>query len=362
VTDYLAALASFLITVLAIFALRPVARRIDLVDRPGGRKTHHGEVPIIGGIGMFIGIVAGMGLLSEHVEPSGPLLSAISLMVVLGLLDDRFHLSPWARLPVQATAGAVAAFGTNTFITTLGDPFGLGEITFSGPISVMVTLFFFAAAVNAFNMLDGMDGLAGMAAAVAFIALGATASHIGLVNSPLIAKIVCAAIFGFLIFNAPLLRNNKIRCFMGDAGSTFLGLSLAWICMRVSQSAADRSVAPMTTLWFAALPIYELVWSFVRRLVTGKSPFEADAEHFHHLMIRAGLSVRAAFMLFTLLATSFAAIGTTLERANAPDSVSLLLFVVSGAAMIRSIHTLELVIRFIPKKLRRNEPKRQQAS
>lgn len=351
--DVGAALAVFLVTLVAIAALRPLAVRVDLVDRPGGRKTHHGEIPIVGGLGMFLGIVVGMGLLHQPVDSASPLLAAISLMVVLGLADDRFGLSPWARLPVQATAAAVAAYGTNSFVVTLGNPFGMGEIILSGVASQTFTIFIMVAAINAFNMLDGMDGLAGMAAAIGFAALGYMGSNIGLTNAPRIAMIIVASVTAFLVFNAPLTRNNKNRCFMGDAGSTFLGLSLAWICLRVSQSAGTHSISPITALWLVALPLYEIVWTFTRRLLRGQSPFRADAEHFHHMMVKGGFSVRAAFLLFSLLATLLAGTGVALEKSGATDRTSLLLLLAFGLAVVASMYRIKTFVRFIPIRLRR---------
>lgn len=88
------AAASFGLCVLAILALRPIAVAIDLVDRPGGRKTHHGEVPIVGGIAMFLAAVLGLGLVPLDAPTSLAFLAASALLVTVGLLDDRFDLSP----------------------------------------------------------------------------------------------------------------------------------------------------------------------------------------------------------------------------------------------------------------------------
>lgn len=353
--ELLAAMASFVVTLAAIAALRHIAFRIDLVDRPGGHKTHHGEVPIIGGLGMFLGIVTGIGLLDHPIAYSGPLLSAISLMVLLGLVDDRFSLSPWTRLPVQMVAAIVAMYGTHTFITTLGAPFG-SEVTLNGVMSPIITLVLIVASINAFNMLDGMDGLAGIVAAIAFGALGYMAHRADLPISPYIAVVVIASVLAFLVFNAPLTSNNRIRCFMGDAGSTFLGLAVAWIGIRLSQVAGPtgHGVAPVTVLWLVGLPLFELLWTFGRRLLKGRSPFRGDTQHFHHLMIRGGFSVRGAFFMFALLAALLAAIGITLEIHDVPDSVSLLLLLASGIAVMCSIRSAHVIRKFFPKGLQRN--------
>src|SRR5215468_9341861 len=101
------AAASFFTCWLAIVALRPLAVAVDLVDRPGGRKTHHGDVPVVGG-------------------NAGAFLAACAVLVTVGLIDDRFDLSPWTRLPGQIAAAVVLIAGSGTTVTTLGDPLGTG--------------------------------------------------------------------------------------------------------------------------------------------------------------------------------------------------------------------------------------------
>ena len=109
-----AAAASFFTCWLAIVALRPLAIAVDLVDRPGGHKIHHGDIPVVGGLAMFLGIVLGMGLLPLPGPSSGAFLAACAILVTVGLIDDRFDLSPWTRLPGQIAAAVVlvlASFG-----------------------------------------------------------------------------------------------------------------------------------------------------------------------------------------------------------------------------------------------------------
>src|SRR5690606_13277843 len=99
--------ASFLLCLLAMLALRPVAVALKLIDRPGGRKIHGGEVPVVGGIAMLLGIVLGLGLVPQPEIDFGPFLAASALLVTVGLLDDRFELSPWTRLAVHIAAAAL---------------------------------------------------------------------------------------------------------------------------------------------------------------------------------------------------------------------------------------------------------------
>ena len=103
----LQAVASFFVSALAILALRPLAKAVDLIDRPGGRKNHHGNVPIIGGLAMFIAVVLGVGLVPVPGPIGGAYLAACAIVVTVGLVDDRFNLSPWTRLPGQIAATLV---------------------------------------------------------------------------------------------------------------------------------------------------------------------------------------------------------------------------------------------------------------
>ena len=118
IPDIAAAFACFLATLLAMTALRPVAVAVQLVDKPGGRKTHRGEIPIVGGIAMFIGCTFGIGLMPGNQLISASLLSSAALVVLVGLLDDRFEISPLARLTAHLVA-ALMVLGALVFVTTV---------------------------------------------------------------------------------------------------------------------------------------------------------------------------------------------------------------------------------------------------
>lgn len=353
-TNFAASLIAFATTVAAILALRPIAKAMNLIDRPGGRKNHHGEVPIIGGLGMFIGTACGLLLASPSLPFLFPLMTALLLMVLVGMLDDRFHLSPWTRLPFQFAAAATVVFGTDTYISTLGSPFGLSEITLPGLSGQLFSMLLLVALINAFNMLDGMDGLAGMAGMVAFIAYAQLSIEKQDISTAIVCSIAAASTTAFLIFNAPLPGNSRLRCFMGDAGSTFLGLALGWAVMRLSGN-DNHFISPISTIWIIALPVLELICSVFRRLLKRQSPFHADAAHFHHLMIQAGFGVRAIFAIFTLVAVTLALIGMVLIDAALSDLSNLVLLTVAGALFIWSIYKIKHVSELIPHAAQRKD-------
>jgi UDP-GlcNAc:undecaprenyl-phosphate/decaprenyl-phosphate GlcNAc-1-phosphate transferase len=343
-----AAAASFFTCWLAIVALRPLAVAVDLVDRPGGRKTHHGDVPVVGGLAMFLGIVLGVGLLPIPGNNAAAFLAACSVLVTVGILDDRFDLSPWTRLPGQVAAAIVLIMAAGTTVTTLGNPLGTGPINFSEHASIAFTIFIIVSAINAFNMLDGTDGLAGSVALASFIAIAYISDTAGLSTPLAISLVMGGAVCAFLIFNVPLRSHGRAQCFMGDAGSTLLGFSVAWLFIQVSQDhGATRPITPVTTLWFVALPLYELVWSTIRRVIRGVSPFKADADHFHHMLLKAGFDTRGAFGVLTTLTGVSAGIGLLCRHYHLADRTQLLLLSAFGLA---TIHLMYRAKRFwVPK-------------
>jgi UDP-GlcNAc:undecaprenyl-phosphate GlcNAc-1-phosphate transferase len=348
-----AALACFFATVLAMSALRPVAVVVDLVDKPGGRKTHHGEIPVVGGLAMFIGCVFGVGLLPPTQFVSASLLSAAALVVLVGLLDDRFEISPVARLTAHLVAAVlVLATSADLSITTLGRPFSSSLVEFSQLGGSAFTCVAIVGAINAFNMLDGMDGLAGTMAFNALLALTCLTSLTGDASVGSISIVLCGAVAAFLIFNIPAKFNRRFRCFMGDAGSTLLGFMLACLCISASQGIGPK-LSPTTTLWIVAIPLYELLWTTMRRILKGRSPFQPDRAHFHHNLLDAGFGVRGAFFVLICIGVALSLTAIGIHYFEVPDAISFSLWLLSGLGMIILMHNARVLWYIVPARLRR---------
>ena len=313
------ALAAFAVTATLLLALRPLAALVGLVDRPGGRKLHHGDVPLVGGVAMFVGValvVAG----GEHLGHNELMLLLTSaFMVFLGALDDRFDLQPRLRLLAHVSAAIVLVYGTRFSVPDLGNLLGFGVIPL-GLLALPFTVVATVALINAFNMLDGLDGLAGGTALVTFIGIAAIAVMHTAPTSLLMSTSMIGALLAFLIFNMPAQFNRAVRVFMGDAGSTFIGFVLAGVGLTLVQpSRAD--IEPVVVLWLMPIPIFELFASTARRMLDGMPVSTADTGHFHHRFIRAGFSVRAVFvgyLLFSLFGVSVAVVGA---KGGLPESL-----------------------------------------
>jgi UDP-GlcNAc:undecaprenyl-phosphate/decaprenyl-phosphate GlcNAc-1-phosphate transferase len=306
-----------LVTILFMFALRPLARGMGLIDRPGGRKMHVGEVPVIGGLAMAGGLAIGALYSHTALEGFAFFLTATAVLVFIGALDDRYDLPASVRFLAQMCAALLMVAGADLSAVDIGRPFFGGPVELgwlSTPFSIVIVL----TAINAFNMFDGSDGVAGIQALIALVFMG-VACFIGGATSCLPFVLgLAGCIVGFLIFNWPSKRTRNVRAFMGDAGSTMLGFSLAWLSLDLSQGPA-RVISPVVTLWMFALPLYDLFSSMVRRVSQGSSPFHGDSEHLHHLLRRFGFSSRQVAQIVLLASSAFGMIGVGAYVADVSD-------------------------------------------
>lgn len=317
---------SLVVTVAFMFVLRPVAIGIGLVDHPGGRKAHDGIVPVVGGIAMFLGIFAGIMLTGLPPDISSYVLMASFLLVTVGVVDDRLGLPAAARMLTQVGAVILMFYGAGLRLSDIGDPFGTGVIEM-GRFTLVFTMLVTLTMINSYNLIDGADGLAGSLAIVALLCVAAV-TGLGNVYSA-VALTVASAALGFLLFNFPASWNAKFRSFMGDAGSTLLGFTIVWVTLGVCQG-AERVISPVHCLWFAALPIFDLLTCFVRRALHGKSPLRPGRDHVHHVLLRGGFRTRQKLAILTGIQMLYAIVGITGYFAGVPDYAMFAAWSIAG--------------------------------
>jgi UDP-GlcNAc:undecaprenyl-phosphate GlcNAc-1-phosphate transferase len=338
---YSASVVAFLITAVLLVALRPLANSIGLVDYPGGRKTHNGTIPVVGGIAMLGGLVVAtvMGRALGH--DALVIVSAAAFIVFIGALDDRFDLAPQLRLFAQAAAAIALIYGTGFVVPDLGDLLGFGTIS-TGWLALPFTVIACMALINAFNMLDGLDGLAG---GCALIALGGLSAIAIATHEPAAAIIACS-LFGaccaFLLFNVPVRYNRGFRTFMGDAGSTLVGFVLACVALILIQPSRS-DVPPAFILWMVPIPVFELFSSIGRRLVAGVSPLRADNGHFHHRLLQAGFSTRQVFTSYFLLSNAAVAFGVAARWAGISESLMFAMFLLFFGTWVAFVQMAPLI-------------------
>ena len=295
------ALLAFVSALAATPIVGAVARRLGLMDVPGGRRQHPEPIPRIGGLG--IAIAFGLAifafwlvdrlnghpfLIPEEVRTPRFTLTAMAafLGLAVGLLDDALDLrARWQMLGYFAIAAIIVAAGIR--IGFVNDPRGDGLIQLAPPIAIGFTVFWIVGMNNALNFIDGLDGLAAGVAAIAAVALGATAL-LPAVNEPFVAWMnftLAGAIAGFLVFNF-----HPAKVFLGTTGVAFIGTMLAVLSIFGTAKVA-------AALLVLGVPIIDTFYVIIRRVVTGQAPFAPDRGHFHHKLLDVGLSHRQAVLL-----------------------------------------------------------------
>jgi UDP-GlcNAc:undecaprenyl-phosphate GlcNAc-1-phosphate transferase len=301
----LPALLALPVTAGVIFVLLHSRAARLLTTTPDGSRWRQDATPLLGGIGIFAGILVGLGLAAARggFEPSHQLLGIVggcTVVFLAGLYDDFRYLPPIGKLAAQFVAAAIV-IGTGTTVGILGH----------GVIGAGLAALWLVGLTNAFNLLDNMDGLAATLAAVAagFFAIHAYAVQSNLDVLALSVAVVMACA-GFLPFN--LRPGRHAAVFMGDGGSQLLGFALASLGLATSWRLAGTTVATlMLPVLILGVPILDTALVTVLRLLEGRPVSQGGRDHSSHRLVRYGLSewravALLAFVAVTLGATSLA--------------------------------------------------------
>jgi UDP-GlcNAc:undecaprenyl-phosphate GlcNAc-1-phosphate transferase len=341
--------AAFLVAALIAALLTPIMRwlglRLGAVSVAGGRHVHQSKIPRLGGIAIAIALltpVVGLLLVNGAVaalfhESSG---LAFGLMIgglsmcILGAVDDIRGLGAGPKLAVQVGAACVA-FGFGFRIEAIHLPF-IGDLSM-GVFALPVTLLWIVGVTNAVNLIDGLDGLA---AGVAFFA-AATNFVVAYISGSVVVAVLTAsmmgALVGFLFYNF-----NPARIFMGDSGSNFLGFVLATTSLAGSSQKASTAVSLLVPVVALGVPIFDTLFTIVRRWLERRPLFSPDRGHVHHRLLDMGITHRRAVLILYGISVVFtgAAIGISLGRSWAVG-VALLAATAVLIGFVRSLGYFE---------------------
>jgi len=251
---------------------------------------------------------------------------AASVLVVMGVLDDRYDLPWWSRMLVQVGAAVILVYVGGIRIDNLGSMFG-PEISSMGRWSVPFTVFAVVGAINAVNMADGADGLAGSLVFACLVMLGIEAAYAG--NTPVLVRtpVLLGAVAGFLLFNLRWPGRKQAVAFMGNSGSALLGLVIACFVCRLTQD-PRHAVDPVLALWLLPVPLVDCLVLMVRRLRHGHSPFSPDHNHVHYLMREAGFGPTRSALVLVAFSVACWLLATLSLRLGAPPVAVFAAFVV----------------------------------
>ncbi|MDZ7578660.1 MAG: MraY family glycosyltransferase [Candidatus Nanopelagicales bacterium] len=330
-----AAAATYLVTPFA----RDLAIRWGALAEVRDRDVHSQPTPRLGGLGIFAGLLVALLVASQlplmrQVFTQGPntaaaLIAGMLVLVVVGMVDDRYGLDAITKLAGQVLAGGVIAYGGISLSwLPIGGVFVLDPLS-----SVLVTVFIVVLTVNAINFVDGLDGLAAGIAAIAaagFFAYSYLLSVGHGFERATLATLASAALVGACL---GFLPHNfyRARVFMGDTGSMLLGLVLATSTITLVGQVDPNAVGSATFLpallpllvpvAVLAVPILDLALAVTRRTWAGRSPLSADKQHLHHRILQMGHSQRRAVLLIYGWAGSVA--GTVVALVFVPVPVAL---------------------------------------
>jgi UDP-GlcNAc:undecaprenyl-phosphate/decaprenyl-phosphate GlcNAc-1-phosphate transferase len=318
------------ITASAIPMLARAAAGWGLLAHAGPRKSHEGAVPAVGGIAMGAAFLVTYACAGLAASLSLPLAAAVFITLAGGVLDDRHELRSLPKFGFQIAATALLAASGDALLTNLGHLMSPQLFTL-GRWSIPLSVFALVGVMNALNMADGLDGLAGALALAACVNFGIAASLAGRAPEFTVICIAAGAAFGFLLFNARSPWRQQAAVFMGDCGSLLLGLLLGWFAVRLA-TAERPALAPITAVWILALPIGDTVTLLVRRTLRGRSPFRADRQHLHHILIALGLSPGQAVAVLVFLSFALGAAGLAAEALKVPEFLMFYLYIAGLAS------------------------------
>ena len=366
--------AVFLAGLLAVWALTPLWRRLapgwGFLDRPGQRKVHREPVPRGGGLAVFVGFHAACAVV--FLFPWQPFAGQLSIawwirflpvsagVVLLGLLDDRLDLKPMVKLAGQVVVAAFAYESGIRLQNILG-------FAFPEWVDAIATIFWFVALMNAFNLIDGVDGLATGIALIAATGIGLSLVFRGAPGDVLLFLGLAGACLGFLRYNF-----HPASVFLGDAGSLFLGFTLA--ALSISTNSKGPFMAGLgVPLLAVGVPLFDVVLAVWRRAMrrllnraAGQGPApgldEGDAEHLHHRLLRQGRGQGQVAGLLYVATLALVAVGllATIFHDRALG-ILVLAFLLAAYTVVRHLAGIELhesgrvVLQGLARPVRRNQ-------
>jgi len=317
-------LTSFIFAFFAFPIFIRVLEKYDILDSPGKRKIHKSHTPSVGGVPVFFGILATLIIWwpAEVLGQYKIFLSSLALMFLIGLRDDLIPLKATQKLVSQLIPVALIVVSGLAIIPSF---YGLlGGWNFYLIISIPITMFTLIVMINSINLIDGSDGLAASLGLliISFFAFWFYLN--GETGLSILSITFIGAFLAFLFFN---WQPSKI--FMGDTGALILGFTIAFLTISfmnsnyiLEEGNPIKFTATITTSFcILFVPLFDTLRVFIIRIRSGVSPFTADKNHVHHVLIRYGLDHAQVAILLVLVNASF--IGLAILSRNISDYVMI---------------------------------------
>jgi UDP-GlcNAc:undecaprenyl-phosphate GlcNAc-1-phosphate transferase len=319
VLAFIAMMISFIATPL----VKMLANKIGAIDVPkDSRRVHKKPTPLLGGLAIYIAFVAVVFLKKGSISTSEwGILAGATVIVIGGILDDKFELRPLIKLAFQLVA-AVCLLAADVQIESITNPFGNIPYVSLGLLYVPLSIIWIVGVTNAINFIDGLDGLAAGSALISTLTILLVAILKERYATACLTAILSGAILGFLPYNF-----NPASIFMGDTGAQLLGFILAAISIEgaVKSATAIAIAVPILAL---GLPIFDTLFAMVRRKVNGKPMSQADRGHLHHRLLDMGLSQRQAVLIMYVISAALGGIAIIALQISSKGAYFLLAAVI----------------------------------
>lgn len=309
------------------------AFKYNVVDKPNARKLNRVPIPVLGGVGVFVGFVIALYVVASVVHILLPNIYIVVLLLMLGvgLFDDLRDLKPYGKFAAQILAVLLLYFVCDLRLDNLHGIFGIYEIPMV--ISLPLTLFACVGLINSLNLIDGIDGLSSGYSIVASI-LFAAWTYVQSCNVNLL--IVCAligALVPFFIYN---VFGRSYKMFIGDAGSHLLGIIFCIVTLNVVNSPSSEAGIEAALIPFALAvlshPVFDTLRVMTMRICKGHSPFKADKTHLHHALVEKGLTHLATTL--TIVGLNLLVVGAWLVSYKCEMSATIQLLIVVMMSML----------------------------
>lgn len=310
---------AFTLTYFAIPSIINVARLKHLYDEPDERRVHTERTPSLGGVGIFAGVIFSMVLWTPFQEFGNLqyIICAFLIIFLIGAKDDIIPLDPGKKLIGELMAACILVFKSNIRLTSFYGLFGITVLP--EWLSIVLSVFTIIVIMNSFNLIDGINGLCGSVSLLICLVLGSWFFLIDRIELAIVAYAAAGAVTAFLRYNV-----TPAQIFMGDTGSLLLGLLSAILAIEFIEAHNDLkgnpyafASVPAVAIGILIIPFFDTLRVFTTRMLRGRSPFQADRTHIHHLLLDTGMShmqatatLVAINILFVLLVFRLQHIGT----------------------------------------------------
>lgn len=303
--DIISVVVSIVISALVAWSLHPLLRRLalrgDIVDIPNHRRLNTQSVPVLGGVGVFFGVIAAIAFVGSCLGVmvvDWILLLSMTLILMVGVVDDFSGISPVMKIVAQCAVLCMVVLWSGFYLEGLHGLWGIALLP--DMLAMALTILAGVYIINAVNLIDGVDGLCSGYTIVLSLIYGILFWYAGDIRYAIFTFATIGALLPFICYN---LSSGRNKMFLGDGGSMLLGLMIILFAVRLAQTVSPLLSSYTLSFILASLivPLCDALRVIWQRIARGKSPFCADMTHLHHILIGCGWSHVATSIAVILL-------------------------------------------------------------